>query len=475
MKVLDPWLPRYFLLPDGIKTEQLLYQGDCWQIYACTEDQKALVVEPPLHTKWIERKLIKDGDFVRLTFGKKDFRLLFSPQMQPLYSLVEPEYPITLSAARALASSLRKTRELDLDSPLNDAIYVGKLERMLPTWTVIPRLDDDVLLGLCLSSGVEVSAFSSRRMVALAPGFGAEGLQAVIKDSGLSVPLAISDAKALDPTTSRTLSSNRLAGKARFSLPGRPALEEFFNDHVVDILRDPERYARLGISFPAAIVLYGPPGCGKTYAVEQLVEYLDWPSYSIDSGSVGSPFIHDTSKKVAAVFEKAMASAPAVVIIDEMESFVADRGEAGMASHRVEEVAEFLRKIPEAVQKQVLIFGMTNMIASIDPAILRRGRFDHVIEVGMARRSEIEAMLIRSLLKVPVAGDLELGKIASNLEGRPLSDAAFIIREGSRLAAKAGKDAVDANCLLEALAALPPAKGGASRRIGFETRNTGDH
>src|SRR3546814_16081302 len=73
-----------------------------------------------------------------------------------------------------------------------------------------------------------------------------------------------------------------------------------------------------------------------------------------------------------------MENAPSVLVIDEMEAFLADR-EMGSGHHRVEEVAEFLRRIPEAVKNEVLIIAMTNRIDMIDPAITRRGRFDHAI------------------------------------------------------------------------------------------------
>jgi len=237
-----------------------------------------------------------------------------------------------------------------------------------------------------------------------------------------------------------------------FRLPGRPQLEEFFNDYVVDIVLRPEKYAALGITFPSPMVLHGPPGCGKTFAVERLVEFLDWPSYSIDSESVASPYIHDTSKKISEVFTKAIDTAPSVITIDEMESFLTERRAAGtFGLHHVEEVAEFLRRIPEACGKKVLVIGMTNMLDLIDPAVLRRGRFDHLVEVEMPSRAEVVALLDFLLAKLPKSDDLRLEPAIVALTGKPLSDAAFFVREAARLAAKSGKAQLDQESMSLAL------------------------
>ena len=167
--------------------------------------------------------------------------------------------------------------------------------------------------------------------------------------------------------------------------------------------------------------------------------FLDWPCYSIDSNTVGSPYIHATGKKISEMFDKAIDSAPSVLVIDEMESFLSDRQYGtGSGLHHIEEVAEFLRRIPEAIKNKVLIIGMTNLIDLIDPAILRRGRFDHIIEVGMPSKDEVASLVESLLSKLPKSSDLVLDGIIDHLTGKALSDTAFVIREAARLSAKAG-------------------------------------
>jgi SpoVK/Ycf46/Vps4 family AAA+-type ATPase len=255
---------------------------------------------------------------------------------------------------------------------------------------------------------------------------------------------------------------------ATFRLPGRPELETFFNEHIVDIVRNRDRYKALGIDFPSAVVLHGPPGCGKTFAVERLVDFLGWPSLQIEASSVASPYIHETSRKVSEMFDKAMKSAPSVLVIDEMDAFLADR-QLGSGHHRVEEVAEFLRRIPEAARNEVLVVAMTNRLDMIDPAVLRRGRFDHVIRVDYASAAEVEALLDRLLSDIPKSRDVETAPLAKVLAGRPLSDVAFVIREAARLSARQGKAQLDRENLLAAMESAPARhqEVGSPRRIGF--------
>ena len=222
----------------------------------------------------------------------------------------------------------------------------------------------------------------------------------------------------------------------------------------------------MGISFPGATVLYGPPGCGKTYAVDRLAEYLGWPRFDIDASSIASPFIHDTSKKIGEVFQAAIQAAPAILVIDEMEAFLTDRNQAlGSASHRLEEVAEFLRRIPEAISKRVLVFAMTNMLDAIDPAVLRRGRFDHLVEVKLPTATEISMLLEVNFRQLPVDKAVDRQALAQTLAGRPLSDIAFVLREAGKTAVRRDLQQMDQECFAAAIAQLPQQQE--RRKIGF--------
>jgi SpoVK/Ycf46/Vps4 family AAA+-type ATPase len=118
----------------------------------------------------------------------------------------------------------------------------------------------------------------------------------------------------------------------------------------------------------------------------------------------------------------------------------------------------------------VLIIAMTNRIEMIDPAIQRRGRFDHVIKVDFASEVEVLSLLDKLLSSLPKESDVDSKPLAKELAGRPLSDVSFVVREGARLAARSGKEKLDQDSLLSALRASPAREregGEPKRRIGF--------
>lgn len=122
------------------------------------------------------------------------------------------------------------------------------------------------------------------------------------------------------------------------------------------------------------------------------------------------------------------------------------------------------------MKNEVLIIAMTNRIDMIDPAIQRRGRFDHVIKVDFASEIEVQALLNKLLSALPMEPDVDFKPLTQELAGRPLSDVAFVVREGARLAARAGKERLDQASLLAALRATPARERGggeSKRRIGF--------
>jgi cell division protease FtsH len=482
----SPWLPAGHLLADGTRVGRLLHAGEHWQIAAAGQ-QRLLLAAPELAARWIGAGLLVPTQLLTIALASgRDAMLLLGGADLALVPLAASGRPFNITDALAFAATLRATRALLPGALPAAAIYCERCARLLPVDDdpQPPGLSDQEMLGLFLTGGVRLSAADVAGIRRLTGWMTADDVHAVLAAAGLDEDAPASGSiltrprRRSDegPAADTAAPGGRAAARAGtgpaatgpFRLPGRPALERFFTEHVIDVVTQPERYARLGIGFPGAVVLHGPPGSGKTFAVQRLVEHLGWPMLSIDSGSVGSPYIHETSRKLAELFDEAATRAPCVVVIDEMEAFVADR-QAHQAGglHHVEETAQLLQRIPEAAAARVLVIGMTNHLDMIDPAMLRRGRFDHVIEVGMPALAEVSALLDALLAERPVDAAVQRAPLAAALAGRALSDAAFVVREAARLTARAGREQIGQAELDAALAGLPSAPDAGGRRIGF--------
>lgn len=453
---IESWFPVGFELPDGNVLRLAKQEGIDWQIFETSSTQNALVAKEPLWTEWIQSGVIQEGVLQRFEFGGRSFFSLSSEHGQVLSALSESSIPDTVNEALAFAKTLKATRDIDPDSDLSNGIYVEKISRILTTGELSPKIEDSVVLGFWLT-GVSIPVESTRRLSSLLGWMPRDDIRAVIEAAGFQY----------NPQGAKVEQASGNAERSDgFKLTGRPELENFFNEHVIEIIEHSDRYKKLGIDFPSAIILYGLPGCGKTFAVDRLVDYLEWPSFSIDASSVASPYIHETSRKVAEVFNSAIENAPSVLVIDEMESFLSDR--EGAQHHKVEEVAEFLRRIPEAVSNQVLVIAMTNRIEMIDSAILRRGRFDHIFEVKMATANEVKDLLAYLLSEIECDSEINLAEASEQLAGRPMSDISFVVREAARISAKAGRDSISQHALLTALASTPArGKKNDQNPIGF--------
>tara|TARA_R110002095_G_scaffold182698_2_gene159917 strand:+ start:96 stop:1499 length:1404 start_codon:yes stop_codon:yes gene_type:complete len=441
---IDAWLPIGFNLPSEESLKKIIFDGGNWQLYEATNRSTILFSKASLAEKWIKSGLLDSGYLTEIKFGNELLYYLNGGEGFILEPLTKSKQPDTKSEALAFVESLKKSRELDQEASFHDAIYCERISRLLPIYSLTSELSDEIVLGSWLSGGVQVPAHSIRRITNLAPWLGMDSLSEIVKQAGF-----LTDKNQEVLITDNKTEKNK---KLKFELPGRIYLEQFFNEHVIDIIQNKERYAALGINFPSAVILFGPPGCGKTFAAEKLVDYLEWPCFQIEASSVASPYIHETSKKVAEVFEQAIENSPSVLIMDEMEAFLPERqGSGGGGNHKIEEVAEFLRRIPEAINNNVLIIAMTNRIEMIDPAILRRGRFDHIIEVEMASEDEIAELLRKKLADIP-HNKIDINNLSKSLVGYPLSDIAFMLREAARIAVHGGKERVgqeDVNIALE--------------------------
>lgn len=468
---MNQFLPRGCHISSENRIKKMVASGCDWQIYLTNLDAYVLAVKTALYDKWIADYSLPEGIFLNELIN--DCKVFLSSSNYLVSSMERGPYPEDNGQIEAFSIAFKTAKELYPNADVHDAIYIEEYSLLLPASFESSLVDEGIVYGKWLTGGINVSIDSFDRVSRIMSWLSIDALMRSAQIAGFDVTVTndtpISNETIEEKTVENELAEDDVLVPAiteSFTLIGRPELEQFFNDNIIDIVLHQEQYKRMGISFPGATILYGPPGCGKTYAVEKLSEYLGWRRFDIDSSTIASSYIHDTSKKISEVFHEAIKAAPSILVIDEMEAFLSDRSMAGPSgTHHVEEVAEFLRRIPEAISKGVLVFAMTNMIDSIDPAILRRGRFDHIVEVKMASAEEIATLLKNRFTELPVDETVNADEIAKSLDGHPMSDVTFVLREAGRFAVKRNLDYINGECFDDAVNLLPKKKE--RNKIGF--------
>ena len=435
--MIEAWFPKAYKINDSIILKRVCFAGKNWQIYRANNEQNVLMIDEVLSEYWFGkgvnqyffRKLKSNNNNYYFVESTDEYQLIPVCSTDSIYAITSVP---TFNDAISFAKSIANTRKLGIEESLENGIYIEKIGLVLPTPDLSNKANDKIVLGSYLSGGVKLSVDNNSTVRQLMIGISKEEYEEILKAAGIDN--SIVKEKIHKKETIKTINqSNTNKEKKEFSLPGRIELETFFKDYVIDVVENSEAYSRMGIEFPSPFILQGPPGCGKTYAVEKLVEYLDWSCFYIDSSTIGSSYVHETSKKISKIFDDAVEAAPSVIIIDEMESFLSNRDSTH--THHIEEVGEFLRRIPEAKDNRVLVVAMTNMIGNIDAAIRRKGRFDHIIEVGMPSIEEIE-MVIKNFLQDLPHSEIDSKKLSKQLDNSSMADVDFVLRESARLTAK---------------------------------------
>ena len=239
---------------------------------------------------------------------------------------------------------------------------------------------------------------------------------------------------------------NALLGFA--GLGGMKELKEVLSDKIVDYLKNPAQ-ARLdnvdyGTELPNAILLYGPPGCGKTTIVEHLSVEADTPLLEVRPGKFGSIYANGTEQNLEAMFDYAASvgseNKPVILFIDDVDMVIGSRDENG-SRHKKEELGTFLTRIQNAHNDNILVIAATNKYDQMDTAVKRR--FDDIY-VGLpdleARESLFEFFLSQNAKSAELAKNKEaITKLAKQLEGYPISAIKSAIAEACDIPRKEAK------------------------------------
>jgi transitional endoplasmic reticulum ATPase len=196
-------------------------------------------------------------------------------------------------------------------------------------------------------------------------------------------------------------------------------------------MRHPEVFARLGIEPHSGILMYGPPGTGKTLIAKALASESEANFYIINGPEIMNKYYGETEARLRDIFKEAKESAPSIIFIDEIDAIAPKREEAfGDVEKRV--VAQLLALMDGMQERgQVIVLGATNRPESLDPALRRPGRFDREIEIGVPNaegRLEILQIHTRGM---PLADDINLAALASELHGYTGADIKALCREAA--------------------------------------------
>ena len=218
---------------------------------------------------------------------------------------------------------------------------------------------------------------------------------------------------------------------------GMKELKAQLQNDVIQPLLNPEKYEKFKVSIPNGILLYGPPGCGKTYIIERLAEEMDFNFIKVKHSDIACPYIHGGVGKIAELFSKAKASSPCLLFIDEIEGLLPNRSNLDSGqSYKQEEINEFLMHLNDASKNKILIIGATNIPELIDPAILRSGRFDKKICVPPPD-FEARKHLFEFYLKDRPYDNIDFDILAGQTVGYACSDIDLILAEAARYAVNA--------------------------------------
>ena len=212
-------------------------------------------------------------------------------------------------------------------------------------------------------------------------------------------------------------------------------LKETLYQDIIRPLSEPELYKEYGVSPPNGMLLYGPPGCGKTYIAQKLAEEIGYHYIEVKPSDLASTFIHGTQEKIGKMFAEAEVKAPTLIFIDEVDAVLPSR-DGRIDQHISSEVNEFLAQMTNCADRGIFIVAATNRPENIDPAIMRTGRIDKVVYLSPPDVFARQEMLRLYLRSRPVSDDIDLTSLAAAMDGYVSSDIKFLVNEASRLALK---------------------------------------
>lgn len=225
-------------------------------------------------------------------------------------------------------------------------------------------------------------------------------------------------------------------GEGFAAVAGMEELKKRLQDEVIEPLHNPKEYKRYGVSIPNGMLLYGPPGCGKTFFAKHFAEEVGFNFMCITPATLKSRWVNATQENIAKMFKEAEKQAPTIIFIDEINELVPNR-QSDIHEMSRSAVNEMLAQMDRTGEKGVFIIGATNYPNMIDPAILRAGRLENKYYVGVPDTAARKALFKLYLSKRPYDFGLDYNRLAELTNNYVSADINKIVNDAARRALKA--------------------------------------
>ena len=254
-------------------------------------------------------------------------------------------------------------------------------------------------------------------------------------------------------------------GRSKAKAPNKEDIKVRFSDvagaeeekqelvEVVEFLKDPKRFTKLGARIPAGVLLEGPPGTGKTLLAKAVAGEAGVPFFSISGSDFVEMFVGVGASRVRSLFEDAKKAAPAIIFIDEIDAVGRQRGVGlgGGNDEREQTLNQLLIEMDGFEGNEgIIVIAATNRSDVLDPALLRPGRFDRKVLVGRPDVKGREAILKVHARNKPLAEDVDLKLVAQQTPGFVGADLENVLNEAALVAARRNKSVIDASDIDEA-------------------------
>ncbi len=233
--------------------------------------------------------------------------------------------------------------------------------------------------------------------------------------------------------TSADVEIKRGGGNGFADIAGMDELKELLRKRVILILQDKELAEKYKLTPPNGMLLYGPPGCGKSFFAEKFAEETGFNFILVKASDLGSIYIHGSQGKIADLFKKAEENAPTVLCFDEFDAFVPSRS-GDLGSNQAGEVNEFLTQLNNCSKRGIFVIATSNRPDKVDPAVLRTGRIDKQVYVPMPDTIARKLMFELYLKGRPCEG-IDSDALAEKADGYVASDIAYVVNEAATIAA----------------------------------------